>query len=228
MKTKFRIVIAVFVVCLLSSFQILTAQDKSKENQDKEIQILKSIDEQKKAMGEAKKASSEENSAVQETTTNNSGTHAVTYEQDNNLFRVPDTHITRDFDFMRPSGTSGLTMSFWGRSYGDDSERTSWDLSRSVKESNFTKEYTFEVEKTATNVVLSITGDCKTGEIRIKIIMPDGKNYSDIVIDEFGNLNWRKSFKISDTENKEKAGEWKFQVVSVKATGYFNISMQSY
>jgi len=46
---------------------------------------------------------------------------------------------------------------------------------------------------------MSVSGDCKAGEIRIKIIMPNGKTYSDIIIDEFGNLNWRKSFTISDT-----------------------------
>ena len=59
---------------------------------------------------------------------------------------------------------------------------------------------------------MSVMGDCKAGEIRIKIIMPNGKNYSDIVIDEFGNLNWRKSFTISETENQDKTGEWKFQI----------------
>jgi hypothetical protein len=75
---------------------------------------------------------------------------------------------------------------------------------------------------------MSVNGDCKTGEIRIKIVMPNGKTYSDIVIDEFGNLNWRKSFNISDTENADKAGAWKFEIKSIKATGFFKISLQSY
>ncbi|HEX7494502.1 MAG TPA: hypothetical protein VF346_09785, partial [Bacteroidales bacterium] len=70
--------------------------------------------------------------------------------------------------------------------------------------------------------------DCKSGEIRIKIVMPNGKNYSDILIDESGNLNWRKSFTISETENQDKKGDWKFQISSTKATGYFRISLQSF
>ena len=75
---------------------------------------------------------------------------------------------------------------------------------------------------------MSLTGDCKTGEIRVNIVMPNGKSYSDIVIDEFGNLNWRKSFTISENENQDKAGEWKFKITSTKATGYFKISIHTY
>ena len=75
---------------------------------------------------------------------------------------------------------------------------------------------------------MSVMGDCKTGEISIKVITPGGKTYSDILIDEFGNLNWRKSFNISETENQDKAGEWKFKIDSNKATGFFRISLQTY
>ena len=71
-------------------------------------------------------------------------------------------------------------------------------------------------KKHAKSVVMSVMGDCKSGEIRIKIVMPNGKNYSDILIDESGNLNWRKSFTISETENQDKTGDWKFQISSTK------------
>jgi hypothetical protein len=121
---------------------------------------------------------------------------------------------------------SGSDFSYLGHS-NSDTERTTWDFSKSVKESTFSKDYTFDVEKTAKSVSMSVNGDCKAGEIRIKIIMPSGKSYSEILIDEFGNLNWRKSFSISETENTDKAGEWKFQISSAKATGYFRISLQT-
>ena len=58
--------------------------------------------------------------------------------------------------------------------------------------------------------------------------MPNGKVYSDIMIDESGNLNWRKSFSVTEEENKEKAGAWKFQIDASKATGFFKISLQTY
>jgi hypothetical protein len=114
---------------------------------------------------------------------------------------------------------------FYGR--GGDSERTTWDYSKQVKESTYAKDLSFDVEKTAKSVSMSLMGDCKTGQIRVKILMPNGKLYSDIVIDESGNLNWRKSFTITDEQNKDKTGEWKFKIEAEKATGYFKISLQT-
>jgi hypothetical protein len=108
-----------------------------------------------------------------------------------------------------------------------NSERTTWDFSKSIKESSFNRDYVFDVEKSAKSVVMSVSGDCKEGEIRIKIIMPGGKTFSEVVIDEFGNLNWRKSLTITDTENQDKTGAWKFEIKSSKATGYFKIFFQA-
>jgi hypothetical protein len=142
--------------------------------------------------------------------------------------KIIDKRHDRSFQFDEPFVFSSPRVeAFYNYDSGGDSEGTTWNFSKSVKENTFTREYTFDVEKTANSVVMSVNGDCKAGEIRIKIIMPNGKNYSDIVIDEFGNLNWRKSFTISETENQDKAGEWKFKIESTKATGYFKISLQT-
>jgi hypothetical protein len=135
----------------------------------------------------------------------------------------------RSFYFGEPFEFSAPDMKeYFGHSLGGDSEKTTWDYSKTVKEKTFSRDYTFDVEKTSNTVVMTVMGDCKSGEIRIKIVMPNGKSYSDILIDESGNLNWRKSFSISDKENQDKAGEWKFQISSVKATGFFKISLQAY
>ena len=122
-------------------------------------------------------------------------------------------------------GGSGYSV-FYGR--GGDSERTTWDYSKQVKESTYTNDLSFDVDKKAKSVSMSLMGDCKSGQIRVKIVMPNGKIYSDIVIDESGNLNWRKSFTISEEQNKDKTGEWKFKIDAAKATGYFKISLQTY
>jgi hypothetical protein len=132
----------------------------------------------------------------------------------------------RSFNFNEPMILGGDMEGFYG--HMGDSERTTWDFSKTIKDNTFSEDYTFDVQKTAKSVVMSVMGDCKSGDIRIKIIMPSGKNYSDILIDESGNLNWRKSFNISDKENQDKAGDWKFQISSSKATGYFKISLQAY
>ena len=220
-----------FLISAGSSFQLLYGQEKSKEEVEKEQKILKSIEEQKKAMADQKKAQSEAEAALHDQKAaemeNRLNDLNVQVGRAGDGVRVYSQRGNRSFNFDEPFMITPGSDSYFLRGQGDG-ERTTWDLSKSVKESSFTKNYSFDVDKTAKNVIMSIMGDCKSGEIRIRIVMPNGKNYSDILIDEFGNLNWRKSFNISDTENQDKTGEWKFVITSAKATGYFKIALQTY
>ena len=232
---KFKVFILIMI--LLSAggvIQQASAQEKTKAELEKEAQLQQSILEQKKAMAEQKKAQEdlkkEQEAALDELMNINE----VSADKEGDMVRVYTQRGGRSSGARAFSGTDPFLFNYqlgdtyFGHSFGGDEERTTWDFSKSVKENSFKREYTFDVEKTAKNVVMSIMGDCKTGDIRIKIVMPNDKSYSEILIDEFGNLNWRKSFTISETENQDKTGEWKFQVTSNKATGFFKISLQSY
>ncbi|MFH0842341.1 MAG: hypothetical protein V1903_06940 [Bacteroidota bacterium] len=238
MKKRNLIFVVVFLMAAGTSFQGVEAQEKSKE--EKEIQMEEAIKEQKKAMADQKKAQEELQKVMQEHQSQIDEAmknYRVIWEDSNQFNRA--FRIYEDFGRNR-SYWNG--ESFEGRRepfivtpgvdvfahFNGDSERTSWDFSKNIKESGFSREYLFDVESTVNTVVMSVNGDCKVGEIRIKIVMPNGKTYSDIIIDEFGNLNWRKSFTISDTENQDKVGAWKFEINSSKATGYFKISLQTY
>lgn len=234
MKTLRVLLIAMILLVSGSAFQIAKAQEKSKEEIAKEQALLKSIEEQKRAMADQKRSQAEMQRVLEE----------KDYELQNimkdvqvkvesagrggDAYRIYTPRGSRSFSYDEPFvvGAEGNQV-YFGLPYGSDAERTSWEFSKSVKESSFSKNYTYEVDKTVKSVVMSVSGDCKAGEIRIKILMPNGKSYSDIVIDEFGNLNWRKSFTISETENQDKTGDWKFQVSSSEATGSFRISIQS-
>lgn len=211
-----------------------TAQEKTKEEKERELRVQEEFEAQKKAIADQKKAQEEYQKAMQE----------KKIELDKAMKEAKDQIDAAGMykDMVKVYGNPGDRVFFNGEPFkfnpgGDrylgwthsgDNESTSWDFSRSVKEKSFSKNYSFDVEPTAKNVVMAVNGDCKAGEIRIKIIMPNGKVYSDIIIDEFGNLNWRKSFTISEEENKDKAGEWKFQINASKATGYFKISLQTF
>jgi hypothetical protein len=233
---KFSVfLIVILLVSIGSSFQQVTAQEKTKEEQEADLKIQQKIDEQKKAMTEQKKAQTDaEQSLEKQQAEIDKKTFDVQVNVENadrdseRIFRnLPRGN--RSFYFNDPFEFSGQDMQgFFEHSMGGDSERTTWDFSKTVKDNTFSGDYTFDVEKSAKSVVMSVMGDCKSGEIRIKIIMPNGKNYSDILIDESGNLNWRKSFTLSETENQDKTGDWKFQISSSKATGFFKISLQTY
>ena len=232
MKKFSLFLMVIFLITIGSSFQQVTAQEKTKAEQEKELKILKAIDEQKKAMIDQKLAQEEAAQILKE----------QQVEMDKVLKDVLRFEVqsgsngrgavrvrgNRSFAFDEPFGFSAPDVqAFYGHSMGD-SERTTWDFSKSVKENTFSRDYSFDVEKTVKTVVMSVMGDCKAGEIRIKIVLPNGKNYSDIVIDESGNLNWRKSFTITETDNQDKTGEWKFKIDSNKATGFFKISLQAF
>lgn len=236
----------------MSSFQVVIAQEKTKQEKDKELNDL--ILEQKKALVDQKAAQEEAKKAVEQTKTEQKKTEIEIQKSIMDSRDVYEKAMQelkdKGFDqgnFKRSFRSSGNAPQSWSYSSSGDepfvitpggdffshrmmgeSEGTTWEFSKSVKESSFSREYIFDVESDANTVVMAINGDCKTGEIRIKITMPGGKLYSDILIDESGNLNWRKSFVISDTENKDKAGAWKFDISSSKATGYFKISLQTY
>jgi hypothetical protein len=236
MKRSLLFLIVIFLIYSVSSFQKLTAQEKTKEEQEKEFKIQKTIEEQKKAMAEQKKAQEEALQNLQETQQDlDKSLKDINVEVEVNADDIADKavrshvkRIDRSYRFDEPFVISPGIEPFYGHPFDNDNESTSWEFSRKVKEKTLKSEYTFDVEKTANSVVMSVMGDCKTGEIRIRIVMPSGKTYSEIVIDESGNLNWRKSFTISETENQDKAGAWKIQIISNKATGYFKISLQAY
>jgi hypothetical protein len=234
MKKYSLFLLATFLITIGSSFRPIAAQEKTKVEAEKEAKIQQSIEQQKKALAEQKRAQAymdqkmKKKSAEYETFSDSLEYELQNDNEDRAKIFLDMPRGNRSYNFDQPFVFTGQDMGGWfGHSMGD-SERTTWDFSKNVKDNTFSRDYTFDVEKTSKSVVMSVMGDCKSGEIRIKIIMPNGKSYSDILIDESGNLNWRKSFTISETENQDKTGDWKFQISSAKATGFFKISLQTF
>jgi hypothetical protein len=223
MKKQVLFLIASFIISVAFSLPDLNGQDKTKNSKDKDAEIQKSIEEQKKAMSDQKKTQMEiEYQDVSDKAMDEAKMELDNANNERNKIFMMMPRGNRSFNFNTYEDMTG----FYG--HMGDEERTTWDFSKTVKENTFSRDYSFDVEKSAKSVVMSVMGDCKAGEIRIKIIMPNGKSYSDILIDESGNLNWRKSFQISDSENQDKTGDWKFQISSTKATGFFKISLQTF
>jgi len=102
---------------------------------------------------------------------------------------------------------------------------SSWNYSRQVMEASFANEFTMSAgdEK---NVNLSVSGDCAEGSMTVAIIMPDGKQLSEVIIDENGSLNWRKNFEAGEN-NGWKNGKWTFRIKAKNATGNLRISLNS-
>jgi hypothetical protein len=234
MKKIGTTVLAICLTAFTFGFQAAQAQDVTKADREKELRMQEEIDAQKKAILEQKKAMDEQQKEqlqlqkkiqaemdLARIATDSVHHFDKFFRNFNEDIVVPDFQVENDFHIGNVT-----PFLYWNR--GGDGEGTSWDFSKSMKENSYSGDYSFDVEPAARSVVMSVNGDCKQGEIRIKITMPGGKTYSDILIDEYGNLNWRKSFNITDQENKDKTGTWKFHISASKATGFFRISLQTY
>ena len=102
---------------------------------------------------------------------------------------------------------------------------SSWNYSRQVMEATFSNEFTMSAGDES-NVNLSLSGDCAEGSMTVAVIMPDGKQLSEVIIDANGSLNWRKSFEAGEN-NGWKNGKWVFKIKAKNATGNLRISMNS-
>ena len=236
---KYGLILGVVFLVLVCSFGNAVAQEKTKEEKEKELQ--EAINEQKKAMIERQRAEKEAQMEAQKEIDKAMIIHKEAIDKamervNDKAGMIDDPEFQRVIRNYRDLGKSWTPAEpflyspdigdFYNHSNGN-AERTTWDFSKSIKESSFSRDYVFDVETTAKSVVMSVSGDCKEGEIKVKIIMPGGKTFSEIIIDEFGNLNWRKSLNITETENQDKTGAWKFEIKSSKATGYFKIFFQT-
>jgi hypothetical protein len=236
MKRIRLILIAVILVTTCTYSSVTFAQEGSRADKEREKEIQRAIIEQKKALEEQNQVQQDVMKSMKELEQlkefemdfdldiDDDGNQVRVFRRGNRSFSMPGNYNLHIPDAPDAPGAPRVHVF----AYGGDTERTSWDFTKSLKENSFKKEYSFDVEKTVKSVVMSVSGDCRDGEIRIKILTPQGKTYSDVVIDEFGNLNVRKSFTISETENQDKTGEWKFQINSDNATGSFKISFQTY
>jgi hypothetical protein len=126
------------------------------------------------------------------------------------MYAVPQPE---DFYFYNDMGHAGKPGS-------------SWNYTRQVLEATFTNEFTMDAGGDDGNVNLSVSGNCAEGSISVSIIMPDGKQLSEVLIDENGSLNWRKNLEENEA-SKWKNGKWIFKIKAKNATGNFRISMNS-
>lgn len=234
MKSRISFIVASLLLILCINLQPSMGQEKTSDEREREYRIQQEIDRKKKEMTETQKRVLEESrkQLEEQQKTVDQALENLQNGKDAGMDMNEYFRIFRNYGEKFNPGENWFFNpgmgSIYGHGFPGDAERTSWDFTRSVKEDTFTRDYIIDVGKSVKTVVMSVNGDSKTGSIKIRILAPDGKVYADITIDEFGNMNWRKSFNISGEENKDKVGEWKFRIEASKATGNFKISFQTF
>lgn len=143
-------------------------------------------------------------------------------------FRIPEMPDIPDFSEMEFNyDVPGAYHQYFRQgSFSNSKPGSSWNYSKRIAEASFVSDYSIGADAEVSEVNLSISGDCAEGSIIISAAAPDGSKLTEVVIDENGSMNWRKSFTLDDT--KWNKGNWVFKVNAKNATGHFNISLRSF
>lgn len=79
-------------------------------------------------------------------------------------------------------------------SYNESNSRLM--LSKRYNGQSIDKQGTFEVENNITKLKLSIEGQVNSGSITVSLILPGGKSYKSLTMDDSADIHWSESLNI--------------------------------
>ena len=100
-------------------------------------------------------------------------------------------------------------------------------LSKRYNGQSIDKQGTFEVEDDITKLKLSIEGQVNSGSITVSLILPGGKSYKSLTMDDSADIHWSESLNIKDGETKYY-GTWKYRITTKVADGSYHLSINTF
>jgi hypothetical protein len=100
-------------------------------------------------------------------------------------------------------------------------------LSKHYNGQSIDKQGTFDIESSTTKLKLSIEGQVESGSITVSLVLPDGKPYKSLTIDDSADIHWSESLNIKEGE-KKYYGSWKYRITTKVADGSYHLSINSY
>jgi hypothetical protein len=115
----------------------------------------------------------------------------------------------------------------WVSGWGPGESNSRLMLSKRYNGQSIDKQGTFEVEDNITKLKLSIEGQVNSGSITVSLILPDGKPYKSLTMDDTADIHWSESLSIKEGENKYY-GTWKYRITTKVADGSYHLSINTY
>jgi hypothetical protein len=100
-------------------------------------------------------------------------------------------------------------------------------LSKRYNGQSIDKEGTFEVEDNITKLKLSIEGEVNSGSITVSLVLPGGKSYKSLTMDDSADIHWSESLNITEGETKYY-GTWKYRITTKVADGSYLLSINTF
>ena len=111
--------------------------------------------------------------------------------------------------------------------YGSGEHNSRLMLSKEYNGQSIDKQGTFEVDDNTTRLKLSIEGHVNSGSIKVSLILPDGKPYKSLTMDDSADIHWSESLTIKEDETKYY-GTWKYRIITKVADGSYHLSINTY
>jgi hypothetical protein len=134
--------------------------------------------------------------------------------------------ITREMDRARAAERAQRDY-VYVTNWGSNESNSRLMLSKQYNGQSIDKQGTFEVENNITKLKLSIEGQVNSGSITVSLILPGGKSYKSLTMDDSADIHWSESLNIQDGETKYY-GTWKYRITTKVADGSYNLSINTF
>ncbi|KPL16198.1 MAG: hypothetical protein AMS26_05425 [Bacteroides sp. SM23_62] len=131
--------------------------------------------------------------------------------------------ITRERARARSARDDYVYVTGWG----SGERNSSLMLSKRYNGQSIDKQGTFEVDDNIKKLKLSIDGEVNSGSITVSLILPDGKPYKSLTMDDTADIHWSESLSIKDGE-KKYYGTWRYRITTKVADGSYHLSINTY
>ncbi len=109
----------------------------------------------------------------------------------------------------------------------DEGNQSQLTLRNSFKGTSDSSSGKFEVDESTRNFRLMIRGKVNSGEIKIKLLYPDGKVFKEQTINSSAEVTLTQSITIKDSTSKKYFGSWTYEVKSDEAMGEYTLSIST-
>lgn len=100
-------------------------------------------------------------------------------------------------------------------------------LSKRYNGQSIDKQGTFEIDDEITKLRLSIEGQVNSGSIKVSLVLPDGKPYKSLTMDDSADIHWSESVNIKEDDTKYY-GTWKYRITTKVADGSYHLSISTF
>ena len=140
--------------------------------------------------------------------------------------------ITRALSRTRASSRARATSRpredyFYYTNYSSGEHNSRLMLSKRYNGQSIDKQGTFEIDDEIKKLKLSIEGKVNSGSITVSLILPDGKPYKSLTMDDTADIQWSESLTIKEDETKYY-GTWKYRITTKVAEGSYHLSINTY